>query len=659
MPDRTYYITTPIYYVNDVPHIGHAYTTIAADVAARFKRLAGYDTFFLTGTDEHGINVERVAQRNGVTPQAWTDRVAAEFRTLWEVLNISHDDFIRTTEPRHERVAAGLFQKLYDQGDIYLGKYEGWYCLSCESFYLESELGPERTCPVHVGRKTEWTAEESYLFRLSKYQDWWLRYVAEHAGSIEPEARRNEVTSFVRSGLKDLSVSRSTFTWGVPVPFDRRHVIYVWIDALTNYISALGYPDGARFTRFWPASVHLVGKEIVRFHAVYWPIMLHAAGIAVPEQTFAHGWLTFGGQRFSKSLGIVIDPAALAREVAAEAGVDVPIAVDALRYFLLREIPFGADGDFNKAALVHRFNADLANDYGNLLNRTIPQVERHFGGAVPAPGPSRGNDGLLRETAASVAEGLDALITRLDFSRALGEIWRLLSVANKYLDEEAPWRSIKTDRERAGTALYNTLEAVRIATVLLSPWLPTATTRVWEQLGIGSPLSSQRLDDARRWGGLAPGTRVRPGTPIFPRIEKAKDGARGPGDVKAAADVAQRSKTEEPEATRVGNSISIDEFRKLDIRVAEVLEAARVPNTDKLIEAKIDLGGEVRTIITGLVPQYQPEELVGKRIIVLANLEPRRVRGVDSHGMLLAAEWEGQVALLTVEKNAPKGARIT
>ena len=389
MPDRTYYITTPIYYVNDVPHIGHAYTTIAADVAARFKRLAGYDTFFLTGTDEHGINVERVAQRNGVTPQAWTDRVAAEFRTLWEVLNISHDDFIRTTEPRHERVAAGLFQTLYDKGDIYLGKYEGWYCASCESFYLESELGPDKTCPVHTGRKTEWTAEESYLFRLSKYQDWWLRYVAEHPGSIEPEARRNEVTSFVRSGLKDLSVSRSTFTWGVPVPFDRRHVIYVWIDALTNYISALGYPDGERFARFWPASVHLVGKEIVRFHAVYWPIMLHAAGIAVPEQTFAHGWLTFGGQRFSKSLGIVIDPAALAREIAAEAGVDVPIAVDALRYFLLREIPFGADGDFNKVALVHRFNADLANDYGNLLNRTIPQVERHFGGAVPAAGPRR------------------------------------------------------------------------------------------------------------------------------------------------------------------------------------------------------------------------------------------------------------------------------
>ena len=636
---KTYYITTPIYYVNDVPHIGHAYTTIAADVAARFKRLAGYDTFFLTGTDEHGINVERAAQRNGVTPQEWTDRIAAEFKTLWRLLNIRYDDFIRTTEPRHERVAAGLFQKLYDQGDIFLGKYEGWYCPSCESFYLESELGPDHTCPVHTGRKTEWTSEENYLFRLSKYQDWLLRYIDEHPSCIEPETRRNEVTSFVRSGLRDLSVSRSTFTWGVPVPFDPRHVIYVWIDALTNYISALGSPDGVPFRRFWPANVHLVGREIVRFHAVYWPVLLHAAGIPVPAQTFAHGWLTFGGQRFSKSLGIVIDPAALSREIAAEAGVDVPIAVDALRYFLLREIPFGSDGDFNKPSLVHRFNADLANDYGNLLNRTLPQVERHFEGRVPGPGSARGGDAALRETAASVVGALDGFIERLDFTRALGEIWRLLGAANKYLDEEAPWRTLRTDRERAGTALYNTLEALRIATIVLSPWLPTATQRVWEQLGIDEPFATQRLEDAQRWGGLRPGTRVRPGQPIFPRIETSV----------AATSTGRQDVSQ----------ISIDEFRKLDIRVAEVLEARRVPNTDKLIEAKVDLGGEVRTIITGLIPQYQPEELVGRRIIVLANLEPRRVRGVDSHGMLLAVEWEGQIGLLTVDKNAPRGAKIT
>jgi methionyl-tRNA synthetase len=425
-------------------------------------------------------------------------------------------------------------------------------------------------------------------------------------------------------------------------------VIYVWIDALTNYISALGYPDGATFGRFWPADVHLVGREIVRFHAVYWPVLLHAAGVAVPRQTFAHGWLTFGGQRFSKSLGIVIDPAALSREIAAEAGTDVPIAVDALRYFLLREIPFGSDGDFNKPALIHRFNADLANDYGNLLNRTLPQIARHFEGRVPDPRPGAPGEALLRETAASVVDALDGLVDRLDFTRALTEIWRLLGVANKYLDEEAPWRTVKTDRVRAGTALYNTLEALRIVTIVLSPWLPTAAQRVWEQLGIEPKLEAQRLDEARRWGGLRPGTGIRPGAPIFPRIE-----TRTPvtGEVPAAATTSGRDDV---------SQIPIDEFRKLDIRVAEVVDARRVPNTDKLIEAKVDLGGgEVRTIITGLIPHYQPEDLVGKRIIVLANLEPRRVRGVDSHGMLLAAEWEGQIGLLTVDKHAPSGAKIT
>jgi methionyl-tRNA synthetase len=643
---KTYYITTPIYYVNDVPHIGHAYTTIAADVAARFKRLAGYDVFFLTGTDEHGINIERAAKDHGVTPQEWTDRIASEFANLWEFLNISNDDFIRTTDPRHERVAAAIFQQLFDQGDIYLGKYEGWYCTSCESFYLESELGPDLTCPVHTGKKVEWTAEESYLFRLSKYQDWLLSYIADHPSCIEPESRRNEVVSFVRSGLKDLSVSRSTFTWGVPVPFDRRHVIYVWIDALTNYISVLGFPEGNRFQTFWPADVHLVGKEIVRFHAVYWPVLLHAAGIPVPHQTFAHGWLTFGGQRFSKSLGIVIDPAALSREIAAESGADLGVAVDALRYFLLREIPFGADGDFNKPALVHRFNADLANDYGNLLNRTLPQIQRHFDGAVPVPGPQRGTDRVLRETAEAAAASLDGLIDRLDFSRALAEIWRLLGAANKYIDEEAPWSGVRTDRERAGTVLYNTLEAVRIATILLSPWLPTAAAKVWEQLGIPTPLAVQRLADAQRWGALPVGTIVRPGAPVFPRIDRATLVGKAPEAKSRAGGPA------------VADAISIDEFRKLDIRVGEVLEAKRIPGTDKLIEAKVDVG-EVRTIITGLVPHYQPEDLVGKRIIVLTNLEPRRVRGVDSNGMLLAAEWGGEIGLLTVDKDAPRGARIT
>jgi methionyl-tRNA synthetase len=527
---KTYYITTPIYYVNDVPHIGHAYTTIAADVAARFKRLAGYDVFFLTGTDEHGIKNLRTAEEHGVSPQEWVDQISGRFRSLWETLHISHDDYIRTTEPRHTRVAAQIFQRLYDQGDIYLGTYEGWYCTACETFYLESELAPDRTCLIHIGRPAEWTAEESYLFRLSKYQDWLLKEIESTALSaqVAPESPRNEVLAFIRSGLRDIAVSRSTFSWGVPVPFDPRHVIYVWIDALTNYISALGYPDGERFQRYWPADVHLVGRDIVRFHAVIWPVILHAAGIVVPTLTFAHGFLTFGGQRFSKSLGIVIDPAGLSREIAAESGAEVDVAVDALRYFLLREIPFGADGDFNKPALIHRFNADLANDYGNLLNRTLALVNRHFGGQVPARGAEEGGDALLRRTAAEVCAALEPYIDRLDFRGALVEIWKILSSANKYLDEEAPWRWVREGRsERAGTILYNVLEAVRVASILLSPWLVTATERAWEQLGLSEPLEKQRLSDAARWGGLPSGSRVRPGVPIFPRIERPAAAAHG------------------------------------------------------------------------------------------------------------------------------------
>ncbi len=656
---QKYYITTPIYYVNDVPHIGHAYTTIAADVAARFKRLAGDDVFFLTGTDEHGINIARVAERHGVSPQAWTDRIAAEFQRLWTFLNISNDDFIRTTETRHQRVAQAIFQRLYEQGDIYLGSYEGWYCTSCESFYPETELGPDRTCPVHTGRKVEWTAEESYLFRLSKYQRWLLEYIEAHPASVAPEGPRNEVLALVRSGLRDIAVSRTTFSWGVPVPFDRRHVIYVWIDALTNYITAAGYlDDPEKFARYWPADVHLVGKEIVRFHAVIWPAVLHAAGIAVPRQTFAHGWLTFGGQRFSKSLGIVIDPAGLSREIAAESGAEVAVAVDALRYFLLREIPFGSDGDFSKAALVHRFNADLANDYGNLLNRSLPLVERHFQGRVPAPGPADGGDAALREAAASAALGVEPFIDRLDFRGALEEVWRILTVANKYLDAEAPWRAAQAGRvDRAGTVLYNTLEAVRIATILLSPWLPAATARAWEQLGIAAPLASQHLAGAARWGGLAPGTRVRPGPPIFPRIETAR--AAG-GAALAGTAPARAGRPGAPARGGSGMSeISIEDFKKVDLRVAEVLEARPVAGADKLLELRVRIGEETRTIVAGIAQQYAPAEIVGRKIVVVANLQPRRVRGVESQGMLLAASHDGRVALLGVDGDVPSGSPVS
>lgn len=645
---KTYYITTPIYYVNGDPHIGHAYTTIAADVAARFKRLSGYDVFFLTGTDEHGINIARVAERNGVSPQAWADRIADEFRRLWQVLNISNDDFIRTTEPRHRKVVQHIFERLFKQGDIYLGTYEGWYCPSCESFYPENELGPDHTCPVHTGLTLEWTAEESYLLRLSTYRDWLLQHIETHPHAVAPDSSRNEVLALLRAGLKDIAVSRTTFTWGIPVPFDPKHVVYVWIDALTNYITAAGVlDDPERFRRYWPADVHLVGKEIVRFHAVIWPIVLHAAGIAVPKQTFANGWLTLGGKKFSKSLGTVIDPAALSREIAEESGAEFGVAVDALRYFLLREIPFGADGDFSKPALIHRFNADLANDYGNLLNRSLPILERHFEGRVPPRGPEEGGDAALREVAAAVATAVEPAIDRLDFRNALEEIWRILSAGNKYLDEEAPWRSIQAGRlDRAGTVLYNTLEAVRVATVLLSPWLPTAAARAWEQLGLDAPLSSQRLPDAVRWGGLPVGTRTRPGRPIFPRIEtRPAPGSRG---------AARTAKGGTPVGT-----ISIDEFKKVELRVAEVLEAKRVAGADKILELRIKIGDETRSLAAGIAQHYAPEALVGRKIVVVANLEPRRVRGVESQGMLLAASHDGRVVLLGVDGDVPSGSPVS
>ncbi|MDR7545270.1 MAG: methionine--tRNA ligase [Armatimonadota bacterium] len=652
-----FYITTPIYYVNDVPHIGHAYTTIAADVAARYHRLAGDDVFFLTGTDEHGINILRAAQRHRTSPQEWADRIAAEFRRLWDFLAISYDDFIRTTEPRHTKVVQAVFQRLHERGDIYLGTYEGWYCPSCESFYPEGDLGPDRTCPVHTTRQVEWSAEESYLFRLSAYNDWLLRHIETNPSSVEPEARRNEVLALLRAGLRDIAVSRTTFTWGVPVPFDPRHVVYVWIDALTNYISAIGYLDAPeKFQRYWPADVHLMGKEIIRFHAVIWPIILHAAGIEVPRQTFAHGFLTFGGQKFSKSLGVILDPAALSREIAAESGAELGVAVDALRYFLLREIPFGSDGDFNKPALVGRFNSDLANDFGNLLNRTLPLVVRDFGGRLPAPGPDEGTDGALRDLAASVPDAVVEQIGALNFNAALAEIWRLLGAANKYIDEEAPWSAIRQGRtDRAGTVLYNTLEALRIATILLSPVLPTATQRVWAQLGIPAALSAQRLDDARRWGGLPAGAQVRPGPPIFPRIDtKIRLPAAGPRVASEPAAAGAPSEGGTPV-----EQITIDEFRRLDMRVAEVVAAERVPGTDKLIKLTVNIGDEVRTVVAGIATHYQAADLVGRRIIVLANLQPRKVRGVESRGMLLAATWDDEVAILSVDNAPPVGARIS
>lgn len=640
-----FYITTPIYYVNDRPHIGHAYTTIAADAAARYRRLFGRDVFFATGTDDHGIKVERSAREHGTTPQAWADQNSAAFRGLWPKLHVEYSDFVRTTEERHRRVAQDVIRRTYEHGDIYKGVYAGWYSPRDEAYYQEDEL-VDGAAPT--GAPVEWVEEEVYFFRLSRYREWFLGYLEAHPEFVQPEARRNEVLSFVRGGLRDLAVSRSTFSWGIPVPFEPSQVIYVWFDALTNYLTVAGYlNDDARFRRYWPADVHLIGKEIVRFHAVYWPIFLHSAGIALPRQVWAHGWLTNEGVKMSKSLGNFLDPLELAGDLARAAGCDVDVAVDALRYFLLREIPFGSDGDVSRAALVGRFNADLANDWGNLASRTLPLVERHFGGEIPGPEPSGPGDADLRLVAEEVAAAVERHVEQFDFSRALAEVWRLLAAANRYLDAAAPWTPLgQGQRARAGAVLYNTLEALRIATVLLRPVLPVAADRISAQLAAaGDPASQHPV-----WGGLVPGSRVRPGAPIFPRIvaqEPAPASAHEPAT---------------PTVSRGGGEVAevtIDEFRRLDIRVAEVVEAKPVPGADRLIQCAVDIGGERRTIVAGLIPHYRPEDLVGRRIIVLVNLKERMVRGVASRGMLLAAEHDGQIALLSTDKAAPPGARIT
>jgi methionyl-tRNA synthetase len=655
---KTFYVTTPIYYVNDVPHIGHTYTTLAADTIARWKRRAGFDVFFLTGTDEHGVNIERKAREAGVTPQEWCDRMAPRWQALWQRLGISNDDFIRTTEPRHVCLAQHLFQKAYDLGAIYKGTYEGWYCPSCEAFYAPEELSEGTLCPIHK-RPVEWTAEENYLFRLSQYQEWILRKIEQEPEFIQPETQRNEMLSFVRGGLRDLAVSRTTVKWGIPVPFDPAQTIYVWVEALMNYVTAIGYLDHPdRFHRFWPQAHHLVGRDINRFHSVIWPCLLQAVGLPSPRQVWAHGFWTVGGEKMSKTRGNFIDPLAEITRLAEASGAQWDVAADAFRYTLLREVPFGQDGDYSHAALIHRFNADLANDFGNLLNRTLPLVERHFDGQVPHPGAPEGPDGALRGAAASLPEAADARIGSFDFTRGLAEIWRFLGVANKYIDEAAPWGALKAgNRARGGAILYNALEALRVVTIVLAPVLPAATQRVWEQLGIAAPLSSQRLADAGRWGGLVAGTRVRPGPPLFPRIETRP--AQGAAQRAPARKAPGGEAPSAPKGGTAMSEITIDDFNKIDLRVAEILEAKRVPGADKLLELRIKIGEETRTLAAGIAEQYAPEALVGRKIVVVANLKARRVRGVESQGMLLAASDGDRPILLTPDQDVPSGARVS
>jgi len=668
---KKFYITTPIYYVNARPHIGHAYTTLVCDTIARRQRMMGYDTFFLTGTDEHGQKIQRAAEAAGKAPQQLTDEVSGEFRALWDRMGISYDDYIRTTSERHKHGVQELWRRIRDNGYIYKGSYTGQYCVFDE-LYVDA-VEPGAPCP-ECGRPTETVKEENYFFKLSAFAGPLLELYASQPDFIRPETRRNEVMAFVRSGLRDLSVSRSTFSWGIPVPEDPKHVIYVWLDALANYITALGYgsADERGYEKFWPADIHMIGKEIVRFHCVYWPAFLMAARLPLPKCIVAHGWLLFEENKMSKSRGNIVH---------AETILDV-LGADALRYFLLREVVFGQDGSFSFDALVQRYNSDLANGLGNLASRTLAMITRYFSGEVPYPSHTAAHtaaDDLVAALARHTIAEFNELFERQQFSRALELAWTLVAAVDKYIVENEPWalaeKRDEESRARLATVLYTSAEALRIVTVLAHPVIPQATARIWSQLGLGEiakfPLSELK------WGQLHLGTKLGKVEPIFPRADKsavermqkmeekpAAAAGAGTGDSRSslpgqAAGASAGSAPLNPPAASPDGKITIEDFAKIELRVAQVKAAEKVKGADKLLRLEVDLGTETRQIVAGIAEAYAPETLIGRKIVIVANLAPRKLRGLESNGMLLAASLEGgRPVLAGFLEEVPVGARL-